>query len=145
MIVVDRMLRLGNLKAGEKMFDLGSGDGRIVIAAAKKYKAEATGIEIDEDLVRRSNEAIRKQHVDKLARVIQGDILQQDYSSADLITVYLWPEANLKVGRLLDKQVKRGTRVVAHDFEFLEWKPDKTDLVEDDGTGRARTIYLYVR
>jgi protein-L-isoaspartate O-methyltransferase len=145
MMVVDRMLRLGNLKAGEKMFDLGSGDGRIVIMAAKKYKADATGIEIDEKLVRQSNDAIRRQHLEKAARIIQGDILQQDYAAADLITVYLWSEANTKVGRLLEKQLKPGTRVVAHDFEFLEWTPTKTDLVEDDGTGRARTIYLYLR
>ena len=145
MMVVDRMLRLGGLKAGEKMYDLGSGDGRIVILAAKKYRADATGIEIEESLVRKSNDAIRKQHLENTARVIQGDILQQDYSPADLITVYLWPEANTKVGRLLEKQLKRGTRVVAHDFEFLEWKSAKTDLIEDDGTGRARSIYLYVR
>jgi 16S rRNA A1518/A1519 N6-dimethyltransferase RsmA/KsgA/DIM1 with predicted DNA glycosylase/AP lyase activity len=145
MMVVERMLRLGNLKPGEKMFDLGSGDGRIVIMAAKKFKADATGIEIDEKLVKVSSEAIRKQHVEERARIVQGDILQQDYSPANLITVYLWPESNRTVGRLLDNQLKPGTRVVAHDFEFLDWKANKTDLIEDDGTGRARTLYLYLR
>lgn len=145
MPVVDRMLLLGDLKAGETIFDLGSGDGRIVIEAAKKFRAKATGIEIDEKLVRQSSEAVRKQHLEKTARIVQGDILKQDYSSADLITVYLWPEANTKVGHLLEKQLKPGTRVVAHDFEFFEWKASKVDLVEDDGTGRARTLYLYVR
>ena len=127
------------------MFDLGSGDGRLVIQAAKKFGADATGIEIDKKLALQSSEAIRKQHLEGTARIIEGDILQQDYSSANLITVYLWPEANTTVGRLLDKQLKPGTRVVAHDFEFFDWKPTKVDLVEDDGTGRARTLYLYIR
>ena len=87
--IVDRMLRLGGLKAGEKMFDLGSGDGRIVIMAAEKYRADATGIEFDDPLVKQSTKHIRRLGLSATARIIRGDLLKQDYSSADLLTVYL--------------------------------------------------------
>ena len=80
--IVERMLQLGQLKAGEKMFDLGSGDGRIVIMAARKYHADATGVELDADLLEASSAKIRQLGLQKTARIIYGDILKQDYSSA---------------------------------------------------------------
>src|SRR5579862_1916448 len=92
--VVDKMLQLGGLKAGEKVFDLGSGDGRIVIMAAQKYKADAVGVELNESLVRQSMDRIKTLGLASTARVIHGDLLQQDYSSADLLTVYLLPVGN---------------------------------------------------
>src|SRR5712692_5797828 len=92
-IIVDKMLQLGGLKAGEKMYDLGSGDGRIVIMAAGKYKAQAFGVELDEALVRQSTERIRTLGLTPTARIIKGDLLEQDYSSADLLTIYLLPVA----------------------------------------------------
>src|SRR6202140_3094810 len=95
--IVDKMLQLGGLKAGEKMFDLGSGDGRIVIAAAKKYKANAVGVEFDDALAKQSAEKIRTLGLASLASIIHGDLLKQDYSSADLLTVYLLPMSNDKV------------------------------------------------
>src|SRR5512146_1528286 len=95
--IVDKMLLLGGLKAGEKMFDLGSGDGRIVIMAARKFHAEAVGIEIDKDLFRQSMDKIRKLGLEKSARIVNGDIFKQNYSSADLLTVYLLPASNLKI------------------------------------------------
>ncbi len=91
--IVEKMLELGGLKAGEKMFDLGSGDGRIVIMAAQKFHAEAVGIEIERDLCKQSIERIRKLGLEKTAHIVNGDLLQQNYSSADLITVYLMPES----------------------------------------------------
>src|SRR5215472_1388205 len=87
--IVDRMLQIGGLKAGEKMFDLGSGDGRIVLMAAQKFHADAYGVELDKDLVKQSLEKIRKLGLEKTAHIINGDLLKQNYSSADLITVYL--------------------------------------------------------
>lgn len=143
--IVDKMLALGGLKAGEKMFDLGSGDGRIVIMAADKYRANAAGVELDKDLVRQSMDKIQSLRLQKTARIINGDILTQDYSSADLITVYLLPLSNDKVRPILEKQLKKGTRIVSHDFEFSGWTPTKVETVDDDGEGRSHTLYLYVR
>jgi hypothetical protein len=79
------------------------------------------------------------------ARIVYGDILKQDYSSADVITVYLLPESNIKVRPVLEAQLKKGTRIVAHDFEIGGWKPVKTQAIADDGEGRSHMLYLYVR
>lgn len=143
-VIVERMLRLGDLKAGEKMFDLGSGDGRIVIMAAQKFHAQAVGVELDNNLFKQSSDRIRKLGLEKTAHIINGDLLNQNYSSADLVTVYLVPDSiNRKVQPLLDKQLKKGARVVAHDFEFKNWTPEKVETIADDGEGRSRTLFLY--
>src|SRR5881394_2891280 len=142
--IVQKMLQLGGLKAGEKMFDLGSGDGRIVIMAAQKFHAEAVGVELDKDLCKQSLARIQKLGLEKNARIVNGDLLTQNYSSADLVTVYLLPESiDNKVQPLLEKQLKKGARVVAHDFEFKAWKPEKVENIPDDGEGRSHTLYLY--
>ncbi len=143
--IVARMLKLGDLKPGERMFDLGSGDGRIPIMAAQKFQAIATGVEYDADLYKQSSEKIKKLGLEKRAKIIHGDIFKQDYSSADLITVYLLPSSNDKVRPLLEKQLKKGTRIVSHDFEFSDWKPEKVEHIDDDGEGRSHTLYLYRR
>jgi protein-L-isoaspartate O-methyltransferase len=143
--IVTRMLRLGGLKHGEKMFDLGSGDGRIVIMAAEKFKADATGIEIDDALWKRSSDRIRELGLEKRARIIHGDIFRQDYSAADLLTVYLLPESNDKLQPLLERQLKKGARVVSHDFGFSGWTPEKVVDIDDDGQGRSHRLFLYRR
>lgn len=143
--IVRQMLDLGGLKSGEKMFDLGSGDGRIVIMAAQQYGADATGVELDTDLWKQSSDKIHRLGLDKKARIIRGDILQQDYSSADLITIYLLPISNDKVRPILEKQLKKGTRIVAHDFELSDWVPVKTVDIDDDGEGRSHRLFLYKR
>jgi len=143
--IVQKMLEITGLKPGEAMFDLGSGDGRIVLMAASKFKAKATGVELDASLVRQSSEELRRKGLDKTAHIIHGDILQQDYSSADVITAYLLPKAMELVRPVLEKQLKKGARVVAHDFEMVGWKPEKVESIEDDGEGRSHTIYLYRR
>ena len=142
--IVERMLQLGGLKAGEKMFDLGSGDGRIVIMAAQKFHADAVGVELDKDLCRQSLDRIHKLGLEKTAHIVNGDLLAQNYSSADLVTVYLLPDSiNNKVQPLLDRQLKKGARVVAHDFEFKNWTPEKVENVPDDGEGRSHALFLY--
>lgn len=142
--IVQKMLQLGGLKAGEKMFDLGSGDGRIVILAAQKFHAEAIGIELDKDLCRQSIAKIQKLGLEKSARIINGDLLKQNYNSADLVTVYLLPESiDKQVQPLLERQLKKGARVVAHDFEFKAWTAEKVENIPDDGEGRSHTLYLY--
>src|SRR5258706_3824961 len=143
--VVDKMLQLGELKPGEKMWDLGSGDGRIVIAAARKYKADSTGVELDEALYKQSVARIKTLGLAPTARIILGDLLQQDYSSADLLTIYLLPVAIDKVTPIFDKQLKKGARIVAHDFEFSKWTPAKTVDIDDDGEGRSHRLFLYKR
>ncbi len=142
--IVEKMLQLGGLKAGEKMYDLGSGDGRIVIVAAQKFHAEAVGVEIDKDLCKQSAAKILKLGLDKNAHIVNGDLLKQNYSSADLVTVYLLPDAvNNKVQPLLDKQLKKGARIVAKDFDFRNWTAEKVVNIADDGEGRSHTLYLY--
>lgn len=143
--VVEKMLQFGGLKRGERMFDLGSGDGRIVIMAAEKFGATATGIEMDADLYKQSTDRIRSLGLEKSARIVQGDIFKQDYSSANMLTVYLLPSSNDKVRPLLEKQLRKGTRIVSHDFEFAGWKPEKVETIDDDGEGRSHTLYLYRR
>lgn len=141
--IVEKMLQLGGLKAGEKMFDLGSGDGRIVIMAARKFRASAVGVELDKDLWKLSTDRIRKLGLEKTAVVVNGDLLKQDYSSADLVTVYLLPGFIDKVQPLLDRQLKKGARVVSHDFEFKNWTPETSQSIADDGEGRSHTLFLY--
>ena len=142
--IVEKMLQLGGLKAGEKVYDLGSGDGRIVILAAQKFHADAIGIEIDKDLCRQSAEKILKLRLEKTAHIVNGDLLLQNFGSADLVTVYLLPDSiNNQVQPLLDKQLRKGARVVAHDFEFRNWTPEQVQNVPDDGEGRSHTLFLY--
>ena len=143
--IVQKMLDLGELKAGEMMYDLGSGDGRIVVMAAKEYKANATGIELDPDLCVTSRVRIKKLGLEERARIVEGDILVQDYSPADLVTVYLLPTSNEKVRPILEQQLKKGARIVCHDFDISSWTADRVEHIEDDGEGRSHTLYLYRR
>ena len=143
--IVDRMLQLGELRPGEKMFDLGSGDGRIVILAAKKYKADATGVEFEATLVKQSMKRISNLGLTSMARIVSGDLMKQDYSSADLLTVYLLPIASKKLTPILEKQLKVGTRVVSHNAEFANWTPIKIEEIPDDGQGHRHLLYLYKR
>ncbi len=142
--IVGKMLELGALKSGETVFDLGSGDGRIVIMAAQKYHADAIGIELDPDLVYSSTAKIRQLGLQKSAKIVHGDILKQNYSSANLITVYLLPASNIKVRPVLDATLKKGTRIVAHDFEIGGWTPVRSVAIADDGEGRSHMLYLYI-
>jgi len=144
-VIVDKMLQLGGIKAGEKVYDLGSGDGRIVIMAARKYKANAVGVELDDTLVKQSLDRIRTLGLSATATIIHGDLLEQDYSSADLVTIYLLPVAIEKVTPIFDKQLKKGARIVAHDFEFFQWTPTRVVDIDDDGEGRSHRLFLYKR
>jgi protein-L-isoaspartate O-methyltransferase len=144
-LIVEKMLQLGGVKKGEKVFDLGSGDGRIVIIAAEKFGANAVGVEFDTDLYKQSSDRIKRLGLADRAKIIHGDLLLQDYTSADVITVYLLPVSNEKVRPLLEKQLKKGARIVAHDFTVAGWTPEKEVSIDDDGEGRSHTLYLYRR
>jgi protein-L-isoaspartate O-methyltransferase len=143
--VVRRMLELAELQPGEKMFDLGSGDGRIVVMAAKQFQADATGVEFDDTLYRRSMDLIRTLGLSETARIIPGDLMKQDYSSARVITVYLLPIASLRLTPLLERQLKKGARVVSHNAAFPEWKPAKIEDIQDGGDGKSHKLFLYIR
>ena len=134
--VVDKMIELGGVKKGDVVYDLGSGDGRIVITAAKKG-ARAVGFDVDGDLVKESRENIRKAGLEKLAEIKQQDILTVDLSPATVVTMYLLPDVNLKLKPNLLSQLKPGSRVVSHAFDMGDWKPDKVERVN------GRTIYLW--
>lgn len=138
--VVDRMLEMAKIKPGETLYDLGCGDGRILIAAVQQYKANAVGVEISPKLVARAESWIKKAGVDGQARVIQGDLLDVDLTGADVVTIYLSTPLNAKLGPKLEKYLKPGARVVSHDYEVPGWKPTKVDKTEGN---QGHLIYLY--
>ena len=134
--VVDKMVELAGVKKGDVVYDLGSGDGRIVITAAKKG-AKAVGFEIDGDLVKQSRDNIRNAGVQEVAEIRQQDILTVDLSAASVVTMYLLPDVNLQLKPKILSQLKPGSRVVSHAFDMGDWKPDHTERVE------GRTLYLW--
>ena len=135
--VVDKMIELAGVKKGDVVYDLGSGDGRIVIAATKRG-AKAVGFEIDPDLVGESRANIQKAGVQESAEIRNQDILTVDLSPASVVTMYLLPDVNLRLKPNLLSQLKPGSRVVSHSFDMGDWKPDKVERVE------GRTIYLWI-
>lgn len=136
-VVVEKMIQLAGVRPGDLVYDLGSGDGRIVIAAAKKG-AKAVGFEIDGDLVGESRANINKAGVQTLAEIRNQDILTVDFSPATVVTMYLLPDVNLKLKPNLLAQLKPGARIVSHSFDMGDWRPDKTERVQ------GRTVYLWI-
>jgi len=140
--IVERMLELAEVKKGDVVYDLGSGDGRIVITAAKKYGVRAVGFEIDPALIKESRDNIRREGVANLAEIREQDILTVDLSPATVVTMYLLPEVNLMLRPTVLSQLKPGSRVVSHDFDMGDWKPDKV-LNLKDKSGWDHTVYLW--
>jgi SAM-dependent methyltransferase len=140
--VVDRMLELAQVSTGDLLYDLGSGDGRIVIAAAKRYGAKAVGFEIDPALVTLSRRNIREAGVEHLAEIRQEDVRNVDLSPASVVTMYLYPSANLRLRATIRRQLKAGSRVVSHNSNMGDWKPDRVEQMTDSA-GFLRTIYLW--
>jgi SAM-dependent methyltransferase len=140
--VVDRMLELAEVGKGDLVYDLGSGDGRIVMTAARKYGAKAVGFEIDPSLVKISRDNIRAAGLEHLVEVREEDIRNVDLSLATVVALYLYPGANLRLREAITRQLKPGSRVVSHQFAMGSWKPDRTEQMTDS-TGLARTIYLW--
>jgi SAM-dependent methyltransferase len=138
--IVDRMLEIADLRPGETVYDLGSGDGRILITAVSRFKAKAVGVEISDDLVAKSDERIRRLGLDADARVIHADFRNVDLSHADVVTLYLATDANEILRPNLEKYLKPGARVVSHDYAIPGWKPK---LVDKDPELRGHVIYLY--
>jgi len=140
--VVDRMLEVAQVTNKDTVFDLGCGDGRVVVTAAKKYGARGVGIDIDKDRISESRRNARDAGVSALVRFEQGDILNADVSTATVVTLYLVSSANLKLRPLLTKQLQPGARIVSHAFGMGDWQPDKVDKFTD-ARGDERVIYLW--
>jgi len=146
--VVERMLALANTGRDDYVVDLGSGDGRIVITAARRFGARGLGIELDEALVRASRENARRAGVADRASFAQGDVLTADFSAATVVTLYLLPEL---IGRLQPRflaYLKPGTRVVSHAFRMTGWRPDASQTLQvagpHPGQGDESTLYLWI-
>lgn len=142
--IVVRMLELADTKPGETVYDLGCGDGRILIAAVENFKAKAVGVEISPKLVAEARERIKKDGIGDRASVIQGDLLSGkvdglDLGRADVVTLYLTTTFNEELRPQLEKHLKPGVRVVSHDYPVPGWKPAKMER-ED---GNKHRIYVY--
>ncbi len=140
--VVDKMLELAQVTKDDLVYDLGCGDGRIVVAAAKKYGCKAVGFDIDPRRIKESLENVQKNNVGHLVRIEQRDIFTLDLSKANVITLYLLPELNVKLIPQLDK-LKPGSRIVSHDFDMKGVTPDKIVKVTSDGSYIDHTVYLW--
>jgi tRNA A58 N-methylase Trm61 len=135
--VVDMMLKMAGVTKRDTVYDLGCGDGRIVITAAQKYGARGVGIDIDPERVKEATENVKKAAVSDRVKIVRGDLFQTDISPATVVTLYLLTDLNLKLRPKLMKELKPGTRVVSHAFSMGDWKPERTADV--DGS----TVYLW--
>jgi len=145
--VVKQMLILSEIKPGEIIYDLGCGDGRVVIMAAQDFGARAIGVEMREDLVKQALNKVTEMGLEGQVKIVQSDIFKIDLTQADVVTLYLTTSANDKVKPKLETELKPGARVVSHDYEILGWKPVKIDnFCENPRLGYpSHTIYVYKR
>jgi cyclopropane fatty-acyl-phospholipid synthase-like methyltransferase len=156
--VAEKMIQLADLKAGQKHFDIGAGDGRLVTMAAQETGSSSIGVEIEEELVQRARLEIERLKLEDRASIIHDDFLNVDLSEADVVTVYLSPTGNERLRPKLERELKKGARVISHDFEISDWKPSEVlktyvmfrsraispgDPIIDSSTMRLHTIYLY--
>lgn len=143
--VIRRMLVLAELREGEVLFDLGAGDGRAVIMAAKDFGARAVGIELREDLAKKALGSVQDQKLQNRVTIVNSNMFSVDLSSADVIFLYLTTSANEKVKPKLEGELKGGGRVVSHDYEIVGWEPEETEkFCENPELGYpSHTLYLY--
>jgi tRNA A58 N-methylase Trm61 len=143
--VIEQMLRLANLRPGEVLFDLGSGDGRTVTMAAKNFSARAVGVELREDLAKKALNSINEEGLANRITIVNGDMFNVNLKSADVVFLYLTTSANEKIRLKLETELKKGVRIVSHDYEIVGWKPTKiVNFCENPKIGYpTHTIYLY--
>jgi len=140
--VVERMLALAGVTKNDVVYDLGCGDGRIPITAARVYGARGVGVDIDPQRIAEANANAKAAGVEHLVTFRLQDAMKTDVSGATVVTTYLLSASNLKLRPLLTAQLKPGSRIVAHSFGFGDWTPEKADSFTDT-EGRARMLYLY--
>ena len=139
--VVERMLELANLRTGETVYDLGCGDGRVLIVAAQKHRMKAVGVELSERLAKSTTETLKKLGLSDLATVIHGDLMDVDLSGADVVTLYLLRDSNDLLRPKLEKSLHAGARIISHDYEIRGWRPTLVDHLE--ASKREHKIYVY--
>jgi len=140
-IVVDKMLQAGRVKPGDVVYDLGSGDGRIVITAAQKFRARAVGVELRADLCKSTQARIKALGLEDRVKLIHGNLLNVDLSPADVVTLYLLTSSNERLRPNMEKYLRPGARVVSNDFEVRGWTP--SDVVRITAGGLVHKIYVY--
>jgi cyclopropane fatty-acyl-phospholipid synthase-like methyltransferase len=143
--VIDRMLEIARVGPGDVVYDIGSGDGAIVIRAAKKYGVRGVGIEIDQDLVLKARNHAFREKVDHLVEFRAQDAFKVDISPATVVTLYMLPEFNAKFRPILEKQLKPGSRVVSHDYPIEGWTPDRVDVVKGSFFHHHQVLLFEVR
>lgn len=144
-VVVEKMLEAAHVKPGETVFDLGCGDGRILITAAQKFQAKAVGVELKRAVYQNTLNRVRALGLQDRVRLIHGNLLQVDLSPADVVTLYLLTSSNEKLKPNLERYLKPGARVVSHDFEIRGWKPAVTETITVGGHGHKIYVYEIVR
>ncbi|HYS57154.1 MAG TPA: methyltransferase domain-containing protein [Burkholderiales bacterium] len=146
--VVDKMLDMAQLKAGEMVIDLGSGDGRIMITAAQRHGAKGFGVEIDPRLVQRSNEEARRLGIADRVKFLRQDLFNTDFHEANVLTLYLLPDVNIALRPKILAELKPGTRVVSHDYDMREWRPDAEETMpapeKKVGVRKESMVYLWI-
>ena len=135
--VVEAMLKLGDVQKGDVLFDLGCGDGRIVIMAAQKFGASGTGVDIDPERIKEAEDNAKQAGVTGRVRFLRMNLFDADFHDATVVTLYLLPEVNMRLRPKLLKELKVGTRIVSHQFDMGDWKPDKQVSMD------WRTLYLW--
>jgi len=140
--VVERMLTLADVKPGETVYDLGCGDGRIVITAAQKFAAHAVGVEIRRDIYETTVARVSSLGLNDKVQIVHGDALKTNLAAADVVTLYLLTSSNERLRPVLEAQLRPGSRVVSHDFEIRGWKPSQTEKILV--AGRPHMIYVYL-
>jgi ubiquinone/menaquinone biosynthesis C-methylase UbiE len=135
--VVEGMLKLAGVKSGDTVYDLGCGDGRIVITAAKTYGAKGVGVDINPERIEEARANARSAKVEDKVKFEENDLFKANISNATVVTLYLLPDVNVRLKPKLLKELKPGTRIVSHSFDMGDWKPEKDELIE------GRHIYLW--
>ena len=140
--VVERMLALADPRPDELLIDLGSGDGRIIITAAEKYRCKTLGVELDEKLIEESIRKVLRKSLTDRVKIVRDDLHKYDFSKANIITLYLLPKT-LKLLKPKLLSLERGSRIICHDFPIPDLAPDEVITLRSSETGRLHRIYLY--
>ena len=145
-VIVDEMLKLADIRADDIVYDLGSGDGRLVITAAKRYRARGVGVELQPELIEMANAGANKEEVANRVKFVQGDLFETDIREASVITLYLLPQFVTRLVPRFRAELRPGTRIVSHDYPLLPWPPDREvsmDVPEKENISGMTLTHLY--